>query len=184
MDEGVLESMGQDKSPEQDTPVQEQFFPQMDPEPEMGAAAAYDIPPPLLRQSPSPAPSETTTDNGGSVLLSPSVLAQMMEMFRQVMSGDMQQMKIGIDENAQQMEGINSKMDTNAKEIKEEMNGMNNKMEANTNGMREEMKEMRGEMRQMGQCLQAGKMATPRAGSSELGGVQRLSGPRWWRVKK
>ena len=29
---------------------------------------------------------------------------------------------------------------------------------------------MRGEMRQVGQCLQAGKMATPRAGSNELGG--------------
>ena len=159
MDEESLESMVQDKSPEQEMlVVQEQELPQTDPEPEMGAAAAaaYDIPPPLLRQSPSPAPSETATDNGGSVLLSPSVLAQMVEMFRQAMSGDMQQMKSGIDENAQQ--------------IKEEMKA--------------EMKEMRGEMQQIGQCLQAGikaivcsetrtagdKMATPHAGKSELGG--------------
>ena len=32
------------------------------------------------------------------------------------------------------------------------------------------MKEMRGEMRQVGQCLQAGIMATPCAGSNELKG--------------
>ena len=38
------------------------------------------------------------------------------------------------------------------------------------NKMKEEMREKRGEMRQVGQCLQAGKMATPRAGSSELKG--------------
>jgi len=135
MDESVLESMAQDENPEQDIGVQEQFLPQPNPEPEMGAAAAaaYDIPPPLLRQSPSPAPSETATDNGGSVLLSPSVLAQMVEMFRQAMSGDMQQMKSGIDENAQQMkEEIKNKMDTNT-----------NKMDTNTNEMRGEMKEMR-----------------------------------------
>ena len=57
-------------------------------------------------------------------------------------------------------------------------------MEANTNGMKEEMKEMRGEMQNMGRSLQAGmkaiacsetqtarkKMATPRAGTSELKG--------------
>ena len=43
-------------------------------------------------------------------------------------------------------------------------------MEANTNGMKEEMKEMRGEMWQMGQCLQAGIMATPRAATNELEG--------------
>jgi len=36
--------------------------------------------------------------------------------------------------------------------------------------MKGEMKEMRGEMRQVGQCLQAGKMATPRAATNELKG--------------
>ena len=83
---------------------------------------------------------------------------------------------------------------TDAKELKEEMgkkmdgikantSRMENKMEVNTDGMREEMREMRGEMRQMGQCLQAGKMATPRAATNELGGVQWLSGPRWRRVR-
>ena len=48
-------------------------------------------------------------------------------------------------------------------QMKEEIN---NKMDTNTN----KMEKMRGEMWQMGQCLQAGKMATPRAGTSELGG--------------
>ena len=53
------------------------------------------------------------------------------------------------------MEANTNKMDTNTNEIK--------------NRMKEEMREMRGEMGQMGQCLQAGIMAT-RAGTNELGG--------------
>ena len=60
-----VESLVQDRIPEQDTPeqdinVQEQFLPQPDPEPEMGtaAAAAYDTSPPPLRQNP-PIPAET-----------------------------------------------------------------------------------------------------------------------------
>ena len=57
MDEGVLESMAQDGDPEQEMLVveeQEQFFPQTDLEPEMGAAAAavYDTSPPPLHQTP------------------------------------------------------------------------------------------------------------------------------------
>ena len=49
-----VESMVQDKIPEQDINVQEQFLPQPNPEPEMGAAAAAvdDTSPPLLRQNP------------------------------------------------------------------------------------------------------------------------------------
>ena len=39
-------------------------------------------------------------------------------------------------------------------------------MDTNTN----KMEEMRGEMRQMGQCLQAGIMGAPRAGTNELRG--------------
>ena len=65
------------------------------------------------------------------------------------------------------------------------MEANTNKMEANTNGIKEEMKDemkkMRGEMQKMGHGLQAGtarmlaiagelKMATPRAGTNELGG--------------
>ena len=63
--------------------MQGQFFPQKDPEPEMGAAAAYDTSPPHLRQNPSPTPSETATDNGGAGLFSPSGIAQLMEMITQ-----------------------------------------------------------------------------------------------------
>ena len=36
--------------------------------------------------------------------------------------------------------------------------------------MKEQMKEMREEMRQVGQCLQAGRMAPPRSTTSELRG--------------
>ena len=52
----VLDPMAQDKIPEQDIGMQEQSPPQMDPEPEMGAAAAeaavYDTSPSLLRNPP------------------------------------------------------------------------------------------------------------------------------------
>ena len=53
MDEESLESMVQDGDPEQEMlVVEEHELPQMDPEPEMGAAAAaaYDTSPPPLRQ--------------------------------------------------------------------------------------------------------------------------------------
>ena len=145
-------------------PGQDESLPQMDPKPEMGAAAvAADFAtPPLLRQIPSPAPSKTATDNGGSVPLSP-LLMQIVEACTQAMRGETQQM---------------------GKEMKEEIKNNTNKMEANTKGMREEMKEMRGEMRQMGHGLQTGimalaydetqtarkKMAAPRATTNELGG--------------
>ena len=61
-------------------------------------------------------------------------------------------------------------MSANMNEMREEIKNNTNKMEANTKGMRGEMKEMLDEMRQVGQCLQAGRMATPRATSSELKG--------------
>ncbi len=91
----MLESMAQDEIPEQDIPIGMQVDnpPQPDPEPEMGAAAEAavdDTPPSHLRQSPSPAPSETATNNGGSVQLEPSVIAQLMLMM-QAMNADMQQ---------------------------------------------------------------------------------------------
>ena len=158
MGEGLLDPVAQD-IPEQEMLVveEEQFIPpQMDAEPEMGAAAAeaavYDTPPPHLRQIPSPTPSET--GNGGAGLFSPSVVTQLMEMITQAMNG-----------NAQRME---ANLKANANEMKEE-----------TNGMKEQMKEMRGEMQQIGRGLQAGtarmlaitdKMAPPRAATSELKG--------------
>ena len=55
MDEGVLESMVQDGDPEQEMlVVEEQELPQMDPEPEMGAAAAA-----VCDAPPSPPPSKS-----------------------------------------------------------------------------------------------------------------------------
>ena len=47
---------------------------------------------------------------------------------------------------------------------------MKEEIKNNTQAFISDMREMRGEMRQVGQCLQTGKMATPRAGSSELRG--------------
>ena len=49
--------------------------------------------------------------------------------------------------------------------------GMNEKMENNINEkMKDEMKKTRDEMRRVGQCLQAGKRATPSAVTNELRG--------------
>ena len=143
----VGEPMAQDEDAEQEMLVveeQEQSPPQMDPEPEMGAAAAYDTSPPPLHQNP-PILAE-------SAQLSTFDMAQLMAMLAG-MRGETRQM--------------NEKMDGNAQQIK-----------------KKNMEEMRGEMRQMGHGLQAGimaivcrktrtasgKMAAPRAGTSELRG--------------
>ena len=81
---------------------------------------------------------------------------------------------------------MDNKMKANLKENAKEMNA---KMDNDT---------LRQEMQQMGRSLQAGMkaiacnetrtteciMAPPRAGTNEVGGVQRLSGPRWGRVRK
>ena len=140
-----LEAMVQDEIPMQDIPEQDESLPQTNPKPEMGAAAAAsDTPPPHLRQSPSPLPSEATTDRGNPAS-----------------SGSFDMNQVG-----------------------EMLMGMRKQMDTSTNKLRGEMKEMGGEMRQVGQCLQAGKMATPRAATNELGGVQRLSGPQWRRVRR
>ena len=166
MGEGLLGPMVQDIS-EQDIVGEEQFTPpQMDPEPEMGAAAAeaavYDTSPPLPHQNPSPIPAETAH-------LSAPNIAQLIAMLAGL-NARMEGMESNMNGNAQQMEnkmdGMNEKMEANTNG----MNEMKEEIKNNTNGMREEMKEMRGEMRQVGRCLQEGKMATPRAGSSELKG--------------
>jgi len=143
MDEGVLESIAQDGDPEQEMlVVQEQELPQTNSEPEMGTvAAASDTPPSPLRQSPSPLPSEATTDRGDSASSGSAEISQVGEMFARMLQK--------MEGMGNEIKGINSKMDTNVKEIKEEMNGMNNKMEANTN----KMEEMRGETQNMGVSL-------------------------------
>ena len=93
----------------------------------MGAAAAaeYDTSPPHLRQIPSPAPSETETDGGGSVMLSPLVMAQMIEMITQAMRGEMQQMGSKID-------GVNKQMETSTSEIKTNARNLMDRMDAHT----------------------------------------------------
>ena len=159
--------MVQDRIPVQDIPVQEQFFPQLNPEPEMGAAAAvaYDTSPSLL-QNPPPIPAET---------VHPSVpdMAQICAMLAGVTSA-MQQMQKGMDTS---INGMEKKMETNACR-------MENKMDGNT----KKMEEMRGEMQKMGHGLQAGimaiscsetrtarkKLAMPRAATNEL--EERLHG--------
>ena len=85
--------------PEQDIVVEEQELPQTNPKLEMGAAAAAAdfATPPLLRQTPSPVPSKTATDNGGSVLFSPLVRAQMMGMITQAMRGETREMMQGME---------------------------------------------------------------------------------------
>ena len=121
MDESNLESMAQDGDAEQEMlVVEEQELPQMDLEPEMGAAAAavHDTSPPPLHQNP-PILAE-------SAQLSAADIGQLFAMLAG-MRGETQQMK----------EEINNKMDTNT----------------------DKMEKMRGEMRQMGQCLQAGMKA-------------------------
>ena len=88
----VLGPMAQD-TPVQDIPIpmQDESLPQMDPKREMGAAAADFATPPLLRQIPSPAPSKTATDNGGSVSL-PPICMQIVEAVTQMIKEEMGKM--------------------------------------------------------------------------------------------
>ena len=73
----------------QKIPMQDESLPQMDPKREMGAAAAAAdfATPPLLRQIPTPTPSKTATDNGGSVPL-PPLCMQIVEACTQAMRGE------------------------------------------------------------------------------------------------
>ena len=95
MDEGVLESMAQDGDPEQEMLVVQDELPQLNPEPEMDAA--HGAPPSPLRQSPSPAPSETATDRGDSASSEAAEFCRLGEM----LMGMMQQMMDKMDANMQ-----------------------------------------------------------------------------------
>ena len=82
MDVELVESMAQDEIPEQEMLVVQDELPQSNPGPEMGVAAvASDTPPPPLRQSPSPLPSEATTDRGDSASSGSFDMYQVGEMF-------------------------------------------------------------------------------------------------------
>ena len=77
-------------------------------------------------------------------------------------------MEAKLKENARQMmQGMENRMGNNMNEnLKENAR----QMKEETNGMRGEMKKTRGEMRQVGQCLQADRRELPRATTSELKG--------------
>ena len=109
--------------------MQEQFFPQMDPEPEMGAAAAteYDTSPPLLRNLP---PSLAETAHAGA-----SDIAQLFAMLAgmrgetqqmnqniigstQMLREEMQCMGAGLQEGQDQIRGEIGKNTTAIKEFK------------------------------------------------------------------
>ena len=106
----VGEPMVQD-TPEQDIVVEElELPPQMDPEPEMGAAAAYDTSPPPLHQNPSPIPAETAHQ------IAPD-MAQLFAM----------------------LAVMNNKLDGNTRKMEGMENSMGKKMEGMAQTMREEM---------------------------------------------
>ena len=129
----LLDPMAQDEEVEQEMLVvegQEQFPLQMDPEPEMGAAAAYDTSPPLLHQNPSPIPAETAHRIAPDMAQLFAMLAEMNSK----MDGNAQNMNDKMDGNTRKMEGIKNNMD-----------GMSKDMEAHTQTVREEM-----------QCMGAG----------------------------
>ena len=138
----VLGPMAQD-IPEQDIVMgeQEQFFPpQMDPEPEMCAAAAeaavYDTSPPLLHQNPPLIPAET---------VHPSVpdMAQLCAMLAGVTAA-MHQMQGEIKNS------MEKKMDGMAQTVREEMQcmgaGLQNGLEEVKGGL-EQLKKGNGELR-------------------------------------
>ena len=128
----------------QKIPKQEQISPQMDLEPEMGAAGAAvrDTSPPPLYQNPPPIPAETVCPGTPDMAQLVAILAGMENQMNANMESKMEE---NLKNNTNEMEANTSRME--------------NKMEANTKGMREEMKEMRGEMQKMGHGLQAGIMA-------------------------
>ena len=142
-DEGLLESMVQDGDPEQEMlVVEEQELPQTNPEPEMGVAAATAA---VYDTSPPLLHQTPPPILAESVHPSAPDLARLFAVLAQM------------ETNTNRMENkMEANLKENAKQIKEEM--------------KEEMEKMRGEMRQMGQCLQAGIMPMPRAATNELGG--------------
>ena len=142
MGEGMLGPMVQDISEQEIVGVEgeQPIPPQMDPEPEMGAAAAEaavdDTSPSPPYQNPLPIPAET-------------VRQREFEMFLQAINRMNEKMEVKMD-----------RMENNIMQT----------MDAHTQAFMSDARELRGEMRQVGQCLQAGKRATPSAATNELKG--------------
>uniref|UniRef100_A0A8C4PWU0 Uncharacterized protein n=1 Tax=Eptatretus burgeri TaxID=7764 RepID=A0A8C4PWU0_EPTBU len=143
MDVECVESMAQDENPEQEMlVVQEHELPQLNPEPEMGAAAtvAYDTSPPPLRQNP-------------PILVEPSALDRILQV---------------ITANTQQMNEMKTKMDTNTQQMKNEMKANLKEEMKELRGETQNMgRSLQARMKAIiGECV----MAMPRVGANELGG--------------
>ena len=119
MDEGVLESMAQDRIPVQDIPinVQEQFPPQTNPELEMGVAAAtaYDTSPSLLRNPP-PIPAETAQSSAPDMAQLFAMLAEInnemddMEENMKTLRGEMQRIGRGLQAGMARMLAVTGEL--------------------------------------------------------------------------
>ena len=114
MDGGLLDPMAQDEEAEQEMLVVEELeLPQMDPEPEMGAAAAaeYDTSPSLLRNPP-PIPAETAHPNAPDMAQLFAMLAEInnemdaMEENTKTLRGEMQQIGRGLQAGTARMLAI------------------------------------------------------------------------------
>ena len=108
MGSSVLDPMAQDKIPEQDIVMEElELPPQMDTEPEMGAAAAeaavYDTSPSLLRNPP-PIPAETAQPSALDVIL------QAINDMKNEMDGSARRMEKKMNAHTQTMPGEMQKM--------------------------------------------------------------------------
>jgi len=126
--------------PEQDIVMGELELPPQM-DPEPKMAAVYDTSPPLPHQDPPPIPAETARPGA-------PVMAQLFA----ILAG----MEANLKANTN---GIN--------EMNGRMQRMNDNLDNKMDGMAQTV---RGETQNMGRCLQAGKMATPRAATNELEG--------------
>ena len=125
----------------------------MDPEPEMGAAAAeaavYDTSPPPLYQNP-----PTLAESAQPVTIDMTQLVAILA-------------------------GIKNEISEKANRMEEKMEGNTKKMEANTRGIKEEMKDemkkMRGEMQNMGQNLRRGQGALEKELREAKGKMAKMS---------
>ena len=132
--------------------MQEQFFPQMDPEPEMGAAAAavFDTFPPLLRNPP-PIPAETAQPSALNIILQA-----------------MNEMKTNAQEMNNKMDGMNQNIIGNMQMLREEMQCMVAGLQDGLDEVEEGQNQLKGEMEKNTRAVEQLKIA---AGGSTTGDV-------------
>ena len=112
--------------------MQEQSPPQMDPEPEMGAAAAYDASPPLLRNPP-PIPAETAQ---------PSTL----EMILQAQGGFRNEMEANTRRQDEIKNNMEKKMDGMTQTMREEMQCMGAGLQDGLDKVKKGQEQLKGEI--------------------------------------